>query len=99
VYRKIQRFTVIDGYYLTTEIIEVTEDTEILMFYLRLISADSAISVLKIHFFDSLKSEDGLRVTYPASHFPNCRREVLFPIIGKTGKSGNEDFTSKEMRK
>ena len=54
VYRKTQRFTVIDGYYLTTEITEITEDTEILMFYLRLISADSAISALKIHFFDSL---------------------------------------------
>ena len=56
---KNSKFWVIGSHYLTTEITESTEDTEISMFPLQLPSADSADSVLKIHFFDSLKLEVG----------------------------------------
>jgi len=60
-YRKTQKIPVIESRYLTTEITEGTEDTEISMFSLRLPSANLAISELRTHFFDSLGSDDGNR--------------------------------------
>jgi len=48
IHRKTQRRPAIESTYLTTEITEFAEDTEISVFYLRLSSAVSAISALKI---------------------------------------------------